>query len=739
MSTFAPTYDAPPSAPGGLVHPDEIEQLGLNRSGTDFRYLANLVRANLLLIGLVVGAALAITLIATMLQTKRYIATSSIQINNSSGRVMVSKDEQPADDGDVGYDVNRFLKTQVDIIQSRGLALRVAQKLNLIGNSRLYEAQGLPAPSKDMPADALRDQAVGLLAGHLSVALPRDSRIVTLSYESTDKAMSAQVANAYANEFIQWNLQRKFDSSSYARNFIGDQLAEAKGRLESSERAVNAYARQAGLIRTNSAAPSKGESGSTADGGGSVTAASLQQLNGAANDATARRIEAEGKWRAVSSGSQMSSPMVLGNPTVIALLAQRATVEAELSQDRANHLEDYPSVKAKQAQLNSLNRQLNSVAGSVRTSVRSEYDAAMATERALKGQVESLKSQTMSEQDLSVQYNLLAREADTNRQLYEGLLERYKTLNAMAGVSLSNVSIVDAAQVPKGPSSPNLVKNMLLGLILGLGLAGLIVFARDQFDDAIRIPEDVEHKLDLPLLGVIPQGVGDDPDQQLLDPKSPISEAYNSLRSALLYSTAQGMPSRLMVTSAAASEGKTTTSIAIATGLARMGKRVLLIDADMRRPSLHRRLALGKVTGLSSLLTSRDPLAQHAVPSATANLTILPAGPIPPSPTELMSTPRLQEILAEADQAYDVVMLDTPPVLGLADAPLMSALVGGVVFVVEADRGRRGSLKAALRRLRSMRPVILGAVLNKFDPNKSANRYSEYYGSDYYQYGGDDT
>ena len=735
MSNFVPAYDAPLAGPAGPGPLDEIEQLGLGRSGTDFRYLATLVRANLLLIGLVVAAALAITLIATMLQTKRYTATSSIQINNSSGRVMASKDDEGTDNGDVGYDVNRFLKTQVDIIQSRGLALRVAQKLNLIGNARLYEAQGLPAPTKDMPADAMRDQAISLLAGHLSVDLPRDSRIVTLSYNSTDKAMSAQVANAYANEFIQWNLQRKFDSSSYARNFIGDQLQEAKNRLESSERAVNAYARQAGLIRTHDAAPSGGEGGGLADGGNSVTSASLQQLNSAANEAIARRIEAEGKWRAVSSGSQLSSPMVLGNPTVVALLSQRATVEADLNQDRANHLDDYPSVRAKQAQLNSINRQINAVSGNVRSSVRSEYDAAIATERALKSQVEGLKSQTMSEQDSSVQYNLLAREADTNRQLYEGLLERYKTLNAMAGISLSNVSIVDAAEVPKGPSSPNMIKNMLLGLILGLALAALIVFARDQFDDAIRIPEDVEHKLDLALLGVVPQGAGDDPDQQLLDPKSPISEAYNSLRSSLLYSTPEGMPSRMMVTSAQASEGKTTTSIAIATGLARMGKRVLLVDADMRRPSLHRRLSLPKATGLSNLLTSHDALAQHTTPSAQANLTILPAGPIPPSPTELLSTMRLQEILAEADQNYDVVLLDTPPILGLADAPLMSALVGGVVFVVEADRGRRGALKAALRRLRAMRPVILGAVLNKFDPNKAGNRYSEYYGSEYYQYG----
>ena len=314
---------------------------------------------------------------------------------------------------------------------------------------------------------------------NLSVILPRDSRIVTISYVSADPDLSAQIANAYASEFIQANLQQKFDSSSYARNFLGERLQEAKGRLENSERAVNTYARSAGLINTGSSTVEGPDGSSRTDRGGSVTASSMSQVNMAANDATARRIESEGKWRAVSSGPLLSSPIVLANPTVATLLSQRATVEAELSQDRANHLDDYPTVKAKRAQLTAINQQLTSIAGNVKNSVRQENQGALSTEQALKGKVEQLKSETLSEQDRSVQYNLLAREADTNRQLYEGLLERYKTLNAMAGVSLSNISIIDNAEVPKGPSSPNLVRNLLLGLIAGLGLAAMLVFFRD--------------------------------------------------------------------------------------------------------------------------------------------------------------------------------------------------------------------------------------------------------------------
>ena len=734
MSTQVPASGAQHH---GLPAYDPIDEFGAHgpaSRGFDFRQVLSAVRANLWLILLIVAAALAVALVATLLQTKRFTAFSSIQISNSSGRVLGSKQDDPSETGDFTYDVDRFLKTQVDVLQSRGLALRVAQKLNLIGNPRLARAQGAGPPAPGTPADLQRDAAIAMLEGNLSVNLPRDSRIVTISYVSADADLSAQIANAYADEFIRYNLQQKYDSSSYARNFLQDQLDQAKVKLEASERAVNSYARDNGLINTGSSTTQAADGSTRTDRGSSVTSSSMQQLNQAANEATAKRIEAEGRWRAVSSGSLLSSPVVLANPTVVALLSQRASLEAELSQDRARHLEDYPTVKSKEAQLGAINQQLNSISGNVRNSVHQDYLSALSTEQALSGKVEQLKSLTLSEQDKSVQYNLLAREADTNRQLYDGLLERFKTLNAMAGVSLSNIAIIDNAEVPKAPSSPNLVKNLLLGLLFGLGLSALLVFFRDQFDDAIRVPEDIEGKLGLPLLGVVPKTFEDSPEIALQDPKSPVSEAYNSLRGSLLYSTPQGLPQIMLVTSAQPAEGKTTTSLAIATGFARMGRKVLLIDADMRRPSLQTRMNVSNKRGLSTLLTSTEPLEGATLASGQANLSVLPAGPIPPSPTELLSTARMEDLLQSAGRLYDVVIVDSPPILGLADAPLMSALADGVIIVVEADRSRRGSLKSSLRRLRAMRPVVLGAVLTKFDPLKAANRYSEYYGHQYYQY-----
>ncbi|MFM5931576.1 MAG: GumC family protein [Novosphingobium sp.] len=711
---------------------DGASSFNTARPAFDFRYIAAAIRSNLLLIIAIISVALAIAVVSTMLETPRYTARTTIQISPGTSKVLGKEHED--DTSATDFDIDRNLKTDVEILKSRGLAQRVVQKLNLGANPQFFASQEIEGIPPGTSPKVLADMAAGLVQGNLAVTLPRDSRIVTIAWNSTDPRMSALIANTYASEFIQADLQRKFDSSTYARGFVSDQLAQTKARLEQSELALNAYSRGAGLIRTRDAIGS-GKDGQGSNGGSSVTTGSLIQVNGAANEATARRIEAEGRWKAVSGAPLLASPTVLANGTVNMLMIEKAKVESQLQEERARHLDDYPTVRAKQQELAALNQQIQNAATNVRNGILSDYRAAQETERRLAAQVLQLKSATLNEQDQTVQYALLAREADTNREVYDGLLQRFKELNASAGITLSNISIVDAAQVPGGPSSPNLFKNLIAALVIGIGLAAVTVFFKDQFDDSIRVPEDVESKLGMALLGVVPRSHSDDPEEALLDPKSPISESYNSLRGSLLYSTPEGLPHVMLVTSAQPSEGKTTSAIAIATSFARMGRTVLLVDADMRRPSLHRRISYENARGLSSLLTSQDTLASATLPSGQENLAYLPSGPIPPSPTELVSTPRMEDILQQAAKAYNVVIIDSPPILGLADAPTLSALSDGVVFVVEADRSRRGSLKMALRRLRAMRPVLLGAVLTKFDPLKAGNRYSEYYGYEYYQYG----
>ena len=632
------------------------------------------------------------------------------------------------------YDQDRFLQTQLDILQSRGLSERVAQRLKLQGDPAFYKAVGLTQPASGATTTSAREQVIAALQDNLSVELPRSSRLASIRFTSTNAELSARVANAFVEEFIAANLQRKFDSSSYARSFVAQQLAEAKSRLENSEVALNGYARQNGLIRTRDAAVGDGDKAQT---GGSITTASLLQLNEAANTARAARIAAEGRWQSVSGAGALNSPEVLSNPTVQQLLGQRADVQAKLEQERVRHLASYPTVVQLRAQATEIQRQLNALVGAVRNSVRSQYDAAQTSERELASQVAGLKTATLSEQDRSVQYNLLAREADTNRTIFDGLLQRFKELNAASGISASNLLVIDRADVPVHPSSPSLFRNLALALAAGIILSALVVLFRDQFDDSIRVPEDVEAKLGLPLLGVVPRVAENAAASELADPKSSMSEAYASLGGSLLYATAEGLPHTILVTSAQAAEGKSITSLAIAGNLARIGKRVVLVDLDLRRPSVARSIGADNARGMTSLLTGQDTIESVLVQTDEPGLSIITAGPLPPSPAELIAGPRLQAVIDDLAARFDVVVIDSPPVLGLADAPLLSALVDGVVIVIEAGRGRRGALKASLRRLRAMRPIMAGAVLTKFDPRKGANRYSDYYG--YAYYGDDET
>lgn len=696
------------------------------------RNILAMIRANLLFIVAIVAASLLIALVLTLLDTPRYTATATVQINEQANRVL-GQEQDTSDEYVPAWDSDRFLQTQLDVLRSRGIAQRVAKRLKLQGNADFFEAMEADPPAPGTPQSIVRESTISLLLNNLRTDLPSNSRILSIRFESANPEFSARVANAFAAEFIAANLQRKFDSSAYARNFVAEQLAEAKTRLEASELAVNSYARQAGLIRTRDALGADG-TGAASSAGGSVTTASLLQLNEAANRARAERIAAESRWNALANNKNpLSAEEVVSNNTVQQLLNKRAEVQADLRQERAKHLDEHPTVIQLRAKEAELERQITAIVGSVRASVKSEYDAKLSAEQDLARQVAALKNDTLAEQQRSVQYNLLAREADTNRTIYDGLLQRYKELNAAAGITASNISVVDDADPPLGPSSPNLFLNLAIALLLGLGLAGLVVLFREQFDDAIRVPEDVENKLHLPLLGVIPKS-DDEPEAALSDPKSIISEAYNSLGGSLLYSTTEGLPEVILVTSAQPSEGKSTTSFAIASGFARIGKRTVLVDMDLRRPSIHRRVGFDNDRGMSNLLTSRDPIETVLVESGQPNLKVISSGPVPPSPTELIASTRMRALVEELSEKFDVVVIDSSPILGLADAPLMAALADGVLLIVEAERSRRGTLKSSLRRLRSMRPVILGAVLTKFDPNKAQNRYSEYYGYDYYQY-----
>jgi capsular exopolysaccharide synthesis family protein len=686
----------------------------------DLGALLTVLRRNLVPVAAILAGSLIAGLLLTWMVPPRYVATASVQIDQEADRVLEGTEVRPvADDADA----ERFLQTQTDVLRSRSLAIQVAQRLKLFGNRAFFAA--MKAPSGDT-AKSGREATLRLLQAELTVHLPRNSRVVEIAFESPDPVLAARIANTYASEFIRTNLQRKFDSSAYARDFLSRQLAAAKDRLETSERELNDYARSAGLIRTGG-----GIDGSSGMAPASVTSASLVQLNAAANDARAARVSAEEKWRAVSTAPLMTIPEVLGNQAIERLLEQRAAGAAELQRERARHLGGHPGIRQLQSRQAELDRQVGDIAQAIRASIYDRYREAWGRERALAGQVEALKGDTLEEQDRNVRYTILAREADTNRTLYDGLLQRYKELSAAAEIRANNLSIVDMAEPPPSPASPRLALNLLAALAAGMLVAVATVLVREQLDDAVRAPEEVEDKLGLPLLGAIPLARA--VDAQMEQPRSPMSEAYSALSGALLGARPHGLPRTLLVTSSQPGEGKSTTSLAIAAGLARLGKQVVLVDADLRRPALHRMLTIANDRGLSEVLVRSTSLDSALQRPGGLGFAILPAGNIPARPPERLGSPGMAAMMAALLDRFDVVVLDGPPVLGLADAPMLATGAEGTVFVVEAGSSSGGA-KAALRRLRTARSALLGAVLTKFDVRKAGVGH-RYYRANYYSYG----
>ena len=382
------------------------------------------------------------------------------------------------------------------------------------------------------------------------------------------------------------------------------------------------------------------------------------------------------------------------------------------------------------ARLAALNRQIDRIAGGIRDGIRQQYQVALNQEKALERDLTTLKTTTLAEQGRGVRQNILRREVDTNRALYDALLQRYKGVSATAGVSSNNVSIVDRADPPIGHVSPRPILNVLLSLFVSLMLGVGFVILREQLDDGIRSTDDVANKLGVGVLGVVPKlAPGLAPSAELQKIRSEISEAYYAVRAALELSTPEGAPRSLVITSSGPAEGKSTTSYALARGFAQIGRRVALIDADMRKPAQHHNLGIANESGLANILARQKTLAQVIQQTTTPNLDFIPAGPAPANPALLIAGSGFQTLIAQLKNDYDLVVIDAPPVLGLADAPTLSSQADATLFVLHANRTRGRQARAAMARLGAARAHIVGVLLTKFD--RKVAGYSEDYGYSY--------
>jgi len=684
---------------------------------------------------LIIGA-IAVSLIAglivTLLMTPKYTAIATIEISRESSQITdfqgVERETSVAD--------QEFYQTQYGLLKSRSLAERVASELRLVDDPAFFERFDV---DQDKPAFQLvdgryasagrsfRQRVAGeVLLRNLRIDPTRLSRLVDIGFTSPDPDFSAQVANRWAQSFIETNLERKVQATSYGRAALQRQLAQLKERLDQSQRQLVAYAERQRIINLPAVGADNGRTTSER----SIVADELAALNASLSEATADRIQAQERYQ--KSGRSGASSEALRNNAINGLRQRRAELAAEYQRLMTQFEPGYPTAQAIQSQIVQLDRSIAGEEARVSDTLRAEYLQAVGREQALRDRVEQLKESYLDLRRRSIQYNIYQGEVDTNRALYDGLLQRFKEIGVAGGVGVNNIAIVDPADVPQKPSSPRLVINLLAALLFGLVVGGLLALGLEQVDEAITDPSEFERLLGLPLLGSVPKLAAGEPKDALLDRKSEMVDAYLAIQTNLGFTTDHGVPRSLAVTSTRPAEGKSTTALALATTLSRARRKVILIDGDMRSPSVHYLGGVDHSHGLSNFLTGTEDISLLTFEMEGLGFTAMSAGPVPPNAAELLIGNRLELLIDRLLQTYDHVIIDSPPVMGLADAPLIASRVEGVIYAVEA-RGIRASLvKTALARLTSASAHILGGVLTKFEESKAHYGYGYDYG---YAYG----
>jgi capsular exopolysaccharide synthesis family protein len=698
------------------------------------QYWRMIVRRRYVIGGAVVVALLA-GLLITLLMTPQYTAVATIEIARESNKITdiqgVERESNVAD--------QEFYQTQYGLLRSRSLAERAAAQLRIVDDPKFYERFGFSSKRPEFElvngkfrasGRADRQRAAGeVLLKHLSLSPTRMSRLVDISFTSPDAEFSQRVVNAWASNFIQETLARRYQATSYARSFLETRLAQLKAKLEESERNLVGYASSQRIINLPSETDASGRRSER-----SIDADDLIALNAALSQAIADRVQLQARYEQTTrSGANQEA---LQNQAINSLRQKRAELAAEYQRILTQFEPGYPAAQAVAAQLKQLDTSIAREEGRVSSSVATNYRAAVERERVLGARVAELKNDMLDLRRRSIQYNIYERDVDTNRQLYDGLLQRYKEIGVAGGVGVNNISIVDGADIPTRPSSPRLMLNLLVSALAGLMVGGVIAFALEQTDEAIADPSEVEKALGLPLLGVVPKLSEGEPREALLDRKSELVDAYLSVQTNLAFTTDHGAPRTLAVTSTRPGEGKSTTSLSLATMLARSHKRVVLVDGDMRSPSIHHLAGVPLEPGLSNFLAGSDDVDTLLSPYTELGVMVVPAGPLPPNAAELLTGERMAKMLELLLERFDHVIIDSPPVMGLADAPLIASRVEGTVYVIESHGIRTSQVRTALARLDSANAHIIGGVLSKFEASKAQLGFGYEYG---YGYGREDS
>jgi polysaccharide biosynthesis transport protein len=706
----------------------------LDRLATVFRHLR--------LITGVFAVVLAIAMLESYSATPMYRTQARIVIQDERSTAVSSLN---ASEASYWQDPEPYYNTQYRILQSRGLARRVVRKLppapapapstltralslprQMINRWRTRAAVNVESPAADETAAELA--AIAAFLGGVEIAPVKGTRLVEIVYSSPDPQYATLAANTLAREYVQQNLDLKLSNTTNTIIWLTEELNKQRQKVEGAERAMAEYR--------------EGQNAMSLDDGQNIVVARLNSLNDAVTKAKTSRLQKEAAYRQLGnlkgdSADADSFPLIAQNPTIQEIKQQLASLNSEKAKLSQRYGANHPAMETITRQIESASARLRSETAKVLESIANDYRAALAEERNLAGSLEDQKKQAVDLNRKSITYSILQREAESERQVYNALLQQEKELRVVSNSRANNVQVMDDAEVPGGPYTPNHGRDWLMAIVLGLALGVGLAYSVEYLDDTVKLPDDVTRRLKLPLLGLVPAVAGG----KLPVLTSPVphdfGEAFRSLRTSLVFTNGSPGNRTIAVTSTQPLEGKTTTACNLAIALALGGARVMLIDADMRRPGLHRTMELPNEVGLSHILTGQARVREAVQRTSEPNLFVMSAGHVPPNPSELLHSERMKQLIANLEAGpFDWIIMDTPPVLAVTDAVILAPYMSGLVFVIGAEMTRRAHAERAIQTIQGGKPNIIGAVLNRVDLNRNKYYYSRYYGYHYKSYYG---
>jgi succinoglycan biosynthesis transport protein ExoP len=715
-------------------------------------YMRVLIKRKWLVISVIVGIFMSVA-IASLREVPIYDAVGRIAVNKADSNLISFKDSTP--DTDYVYEQSD-LDTEVRILQSDLMALQVIRQLNLDkrpefgGRSDQKQANLVADP---LQTDSKRASAL-LASFHskLRVTLIPNTRIMEIHFTSTDPQLAASAVNTLASTYVEQNYQTKFESTMQASQWLSKQLVDLQMKVETSQEKLVRYQKEHEILGT--------------DDKQNIITEKLDELNKEMTMAESDRMQKEAVYRQTqSSDPDVVAAAIIADTTgtgggagsglLDRLREQQANLKIQVADLNTQFGPSYPKIAQLNNQLKEIDSQLQTETNKAVDHLKGQYQAALQREIMLRGSFDQQKQEANKLNESAIEYSILKRDLDSNRTLYEGLLEKLKEAGVTAGLRSNNFRIIDAARVPTAPSEPNIPRNLsfalMLGVISGVGLAFLL----ENMDNTVRTPEQAQAISGLPSLGMIPLGsksgnhgpagkrLALTASKEVVEtvtqvrPQSQMAESYRALRTSLLLSNLGAPPKVIMVTSARPQEGKTTTSINTAIVLAQKGVRVLLIDADLRRPSVHKTLGMGPRSGLSNVLTGSATVQQTiTISPIISNLFILPAGTPPPNPAELLASANMKELIDELRHQYDHIVIDTPPTLSVTDAVVLSPRADATILVIRSGQTTKQALRRSRDILTQVNAHVAGVLLNAVDlTSPDYYYYYEYQGKygHYYQ------